>query len=94
MYEAFEHSSKLYPNNNCLGWREQDKTTGAWSKYKWMDYKTVHQRKTDFGAGLMHLHKQAGVSTEFPHAPYPVSNHCNLGHRREVPRWSLGAQPS
>lgn len=66
MHEAFEHAAKLYPNNNCLGWREQDPTTGKWSNYKWMDYKTVHKRKTDFGCGIKHLHDKAGVRTTCP----------------------------
>ncbi|TGZ77728.1 long-chain-fatty-acid-CoA ligase/ protein binding protein [Ascodesmis nigricans] len=62
MYEAFESSSSRFANNNCLGWREQDPNTRAWGPYKWMDYKTVHRRKNELGAGIVHLHKEAGIT--------------------------------
>lgn len=53
---------RRYPSNKCLGWREKDKVKGTWGPYQWMDYKTVQQRRTNLGAGFVHLHQKAGVS--------------------------------
>lgn len=50
-----------WPDNRCLGWRVQDKLTGVWNPYIWMDYKTVNKRRTDFGAGIAYLHSSHGV---------------------------------
>ena len=44
-----------------LGWRERDPVTNTYGPYIWMDYQTVHQRRKDFGAGLVYLHEKAGV---------------------------------
>lgn len=59
IFEAFEAACRKWPDNKCLGWREQDKKTGVWGPYLWIDYKTVLKRRTDLGAGLIHLHESA-----------------------------------
>lgn len=56
------HTGQKWPKNNCLGWREQNKTTGAWGPYVWMDYETVQKKRADIGAGLSYLHAIHGVS--------------------------------
>lgn len=62
-HEAFEHGVSLNPNANCLGWREYNKVDKTWGPYIWMSYGTVRQRRTDIGAGIIRLHKQAGIPT-------------------------------
>lgn len=64
MFKAFEAASRKWPDNKCLGWREQDKKTGVWGPYLWMDYQTVQKRRTDFGAGLVHLHQSIGLTID------------------------------
>lgn len=67
MHEAFEAASKKYPDNKCLGWREQDKKTRKWGPYQWMDYKTVQQRRLDLGAGIVQVHEELGLGLgKFP----------------------------
>ena len=56
------YTGQKWPNNNCLGWRERDKTTGAWGPYIWMDYETVQKKRANIGAGLSYLHAIHGVS--------------------------------
>lgn len=67
MWDAFSSAVVKYPDNNCLGWREQDAKSKKWGPYQWIDYKTVYNRSTNFGAGLVRLHQQAGVTEK--HVP-------------------------
>ncbi|KAI5787130.1 hypothetical protein EDC01DRAFT_174288 [Geopyxis carbonaria] len=67
MFQAFEAAVRKYPNNKCLGWREQDKATKKWGPFVWMDYKTMHSRKNNLGSGLMYLNRKHGVTADkFP----------------------------
>jgi len=61
-HEAFENSVAKWPKNKCLGHRPYDTATKTFGPYVWEDYETVAKRRTNFGAGLVHLHKQAGVT--------------------------------
>ena len=53
---------KRYPKKKCLGHRPYDPVSKKWGQYVWEDYETVAKRRKNFGAGLVHLHKQAGVT--------------------------------
>lgn len=61
-HEAFENSVAKWPKNKCLGHRPYDATTKTFGPYVWEDYETIAKRRKDFGAGLVHLHRQAGVT--------------------------------
>ncbi|KAG0634663.1 hypothetical protein HOY80DRAFT_894542 [Tuber brumale] len=62
IHDAFEAACQKWPNNKCLGWREQENVTGPWGPYIWMDYKTVQKKRADIGAGLSYLHIAHGVT--------------------------------
>ncbi|CAZ84956.1 unnamed protein product [Tuber melanosporum] len=62
IYDAFEAACQKWPNNKCLGWREQKNATGPWGPYVWMDYETVQKKRADIGAGLSYLHTVHGVT--------------------------------
>lgn len=53
-------TAQRYATQRMLGWRERDPETNTWSPYIWMDYKTVHERRKNFGAGLRYVHEQHG----------------------------------
>lgn len=61
-HEAFENSVAKYGKNNCLGHRPYDPVTKKFGAYSWETYEQVAQRRKNFGAGLVHLHRQAGVT--------------------------------
>ncbi|KAF1966407.1 long-chain-fatty-acid-CoA ligase 1 [Bimuria novae-zelandiae CBS 107.79] len=63
-HEAFEAAAVRYPKNRCLGHRPYDPVTKTFGAYVWQDYETVHRRRKNFGTGLVHLHKQAGVTEQ------------------------------
>jgi long-chain acyl-CoA synthetase len=51
-----------YPRNKCLGHRPYDPVTKKFGPYVWQDYEAIAKRRKDFGAGLVHLHRQVGVT--------------------------------
>ncbi|KAF2145971.1 uncharacterized protein K452DRAFT_283264 [Aplosporella prunicola CBS 121167] len=61
MHEVFEASANNNPGSRCLGSRPYDPVTKSWGPYLWEDYQTVHRRRANLGAGLVQLHKEAGV---------------------------------
>jgi long-chain acyl-CoA synthetase len=60
-HEAFEASVKKRPNNRCLGSRAWDPATKTFHNYDWINYAQTAERRKNFGAGLVALHKKAGV---------------------------------
>jgi long-chain acyl-CoA synthetase len=63
-HDAFEVSAKKRPNARCLGTRPWDSATKTFGKYEWMTYGETAQRRKNFGAGLVELHKKAGETEE------------------------------
>lgn len=61
-HEAFENSASRWPRNKCLGHRPYDPVTKKFGAYVWQDYATIAQRRKNFGAGLVQLHEQAGIT--------------------------------
>lgn len=61
-HEAFEAAVVRYPKNNCLGHRPYDPVAKKFGGYVWETYEEIAQRRKNFGAGLVHLHKQAGIT--------------------------------
>ena len=64
VHDGFEHAATKYPKNRCLGHRPYDTATKTWGAYVWQDYQTIQTRRKNLGAGLVHLHKQVGVTKE------------------------------
>jgi len=61
-HDAFESTAKLVPKNKCLGHRPWNPATRTFGEYVWEDYETIAKRRKDFGAGLVHLHEEAGIT--------------------------------
>ncbi|KAJ4289826.1 medium-chain fatty acid-CoA ligase faa2 [Kalmusia sp. IMI 367209] len=79
-HEAFETASKRFPKNKCLGHRPYDPVTKTFGAYVWQDFETIQRRRKNFGAGLVHLHKQAGVAEQ----SYGVGLWC-----QNRPEWQI-----
>jgi len=79
-HDAFEASLKKRPNARCLGSRAYDPTTKTFGKYEWMTYGQTAERRKNFGAGLVELHKKAGVTEE----KYGVGLWC-----QNRPEWQI-----
>lgn len=62
MHDAFEAAANAVPGNNCLGHRPYDPATKTFGDYVWQDYETIQRRRTNFGAGLVKLHRDVGVT--------------------------------
>lgn len=52
------------PNSKCLGRRNWDPITKKWGLYQWQDYGTIGRRRANLGAGLIGIHKEAGIVGE------------------------------
>ncbi|KAK7185522.1 hypothetical protein DPSP01_001863 [Paraphaeosphaeria sporulosa] len=79
-HDGFEAAAARYPKNRCLGHRPYDPVTKIFGAYVWQDYQTVQRRRKNFGAGLVHLHKQAGVTAQ----SYGVGLWC-----QNRPEWQI-----
>lgn len=62
IHEAFETTANAVPGNNCLGHRPYDPATKTYGNYVWDNYETVQRRRAHFGAGLVQLHREIGVT--------------------------------
>ncbi|KAK6583680.1 hypothetical protein PZA11_003410 [Diplocarpon coronariae] len=80
-HEMFEASVKRRPNARCLGHRPYDpvKKTHA-EKFEWITYAETAVRRKNFGAGVVELHKLAGVAEE----KYGVGLWC-----QNRPEWQI-----
>lgn len=79
-HEAFEATVARVPRNKCLGHRPYDPVTKKFGQYVWENYETVAARRKNFGAGLVRLHKQAGVTAQ----KYGVGLWC-----QNRPEWQI-----
>ncbi|KAI9894809.1 MAG: hypothetical protein M1814_000028 [Vezdaea aestivalis] len=79
-HELFEQTARQLPNKKGLGWRPYDPLTKSYGQYEWMDWATVHQRKTNFGVGIVDLHRRIGVTG----TQYGVGLWC-----QNRPEWQL-----
>ena len=61
-HDAFEATVKKAPKNRCLGSRAWNPATKTFSNFDWINYAEVAERRKNFGAGLVQLHKEAGVT--------------------------------
>ncbi|KAL1883068.1 hypothetical protein VTK73DRAFT_9994 [Phialemonium thermophilum] len=64
-HDIFESSLARQASQQCLGWRPWNSTTKQWeSRYVWMTYAEVAGRRKNLGAGIVELHKAAGITEE------------------------------
>jgi long-chain acyl-CoA synthetase len=71
---------RLVPKNKCLGRRPWDSKSKSFGAYVWEDYKTIHERRKNLGAGLKILHERVGVVD----GKYGVGLFCN-----NRPEWQI-----
>lgn len=65
LHDLFEASVEKVPNKKCLGWRPWNAATKTFEpKYVWIPYKEVAERRKNFGAGIVALHKSIGFTEE------------------------------
>lgn len=65
VHDLFEASVEKVPNKKCLGWRPWNAVTKTYEpKYVWIPYKEVAERRKNFGAGIVALHKSIGFTEE------------------------------
>ncbi len=79
-HDVFEASAQIAPNKPCLGARPWDPITKTWKNYEWITYAETAERRKNFGAGLVELHKKAGIAKE----KYGVGLWC-----QNCPEWQL-----
>ncbi|KAI9689376.1 MAG: putative NRPS-like protein biosynthetic cluster [Bathelium mastoideum] len=60
VHDIFEQSANRNPRNRCLGHRPYNAATKTFGNYVWEDYQTIQRRRTNFGVGIVELHKQIG----------------------------------
>ncbi|KAL1894574.1 medium-chain fatty acid-CoA ligase faa2 [Sporothrix stenoceras] len=81
LHDAFESSVKHRGNRQFLGWRPWNPTTKTYEeKYVWMTYNEAAERRKNLGAGLVEIHKAAGVTAD----KYAVGIWC-----QNRPEWQL-----
>ncbi|KIH91547.1 long-chain acyl-CoA synthetase [Sporothrix brasiliensis 5110] len=81
LHDAFEESVKYRGNKQFLGWRPWNPATKTYEdKFVWMTYNEAAERRKNLGAGLVEIHKTAGVTAD----KYPVGIWC-----QNRPEWQL-----
>ncbi|KAF2840289.1 long-chain-fatty-acid-CoA ligase/ protein binding protein [Patellaria atrata CBS 101060] len=79
-HEAFEQTAKAAPKRNCLGHRPYHRDTKTFGDYVWQDYETVQRRRKNLGAGIVRLHREAGITEQ----KYGVGLWC-----QNRPEWQI-----
>jgi long-chain acyl-CoA synthetase len=80
VHDMFESSAARSPNAPLFGYRPYDAVKKAYSPFEWLDFETVQQRRTAFGAGLVELHAREGITGR----QYGVGLWC-----QNRPEWQL-----
>ncbi|KAL2066568.1 hypothetical protein VTL71DRAFT_2639 [Oculimacula yallundae] len=80
-HDIFENTVRKYPNARSLGARPYDPVTKTHAnKFEWITYSQLAERRKNFGAGIVELHKKAGVTEE----KYGVGLWC-----QNRPEWQI-----
>jgi len=83
-HDIFETSVKKRPNARCLGSRPYDPVTKTHAnKFDWITYSQLAERRKNFGAGIVELHKKVGVTEE----KYGVGLWC-----QNRPEWQVSGK--
>ncbi|OBT56365.1 hypothetical protein VE04_04025 [Pseudogymnoascus sp. 24MN13] len=61
-HDVVAASTMKYRRRNCLGQRGYDAAKKTWGKYTWETYAQVAERRRNFGAGVVELHKGVGIT--------------------------------
>ncbi|TQN73192.1 Long chain acyl-CoA synthetase 7 [Colletotrichum shisoi] len=65
VHDLFEEAAKKRPNARCLGHRAWNPATKDWeNKYTWATYAEVAERRKNFGAGLVEVHQNIGITSD------------------------------
>ncbi|KAG6039371.1 hypothetical protein E4U41_002761 [Claviceps citrina] len=65
IHDLFEASARKRPNKKCLGSRKWNAATQAWGdSFEWITYGQVAERRNNFGAGLVEIHKRINYPLE------------------------------
>ncbi|KAK5997831.1 Acyl-CoA ligase [Cladobotryum mycophilum] len=63
--DLFEAAVRKYPNKRCLGTRHWNPATGNWGEqFEWETYSEVAERRKNFGAGIVEVHRAAGITQD------------------------------
>ncbi|KHN98230.1 long-chain-fatty-acid--CoA ligase FAA2 [Metarhizium album ARSEF 1941] len=61
IHDLFEAAALRVPNRRCMGTRQWNSATQTWGdKFEWVNYADVADRRKNFGAGLVEIHKRIG----------------------------------
>lgn len=81
MHELFDDAAQRVVNNNCMGVRKWLPETKTWdNKFTWITYGEVAERRKNFGAGLVELHKRIN----HPQDKYGIGLWC-----QNRPEWQI-----
>ncbi|GAO17670.1 hypothetical protein UVI_02058570 [Ustilaginoidea virens] len=81
LHDLFEASARRRASKRCMGARMWNPTTQTWGdKYEWMTYGQVAERRKNFGAGLVEIHKSIG---------YPKDKHGVGVWSQNRPEWQI-----
>ena len=59
LHDMFEASARRYATHRCLGARHWNSTSKTWGdKFEWLTYAEVAERRKNFGAGVVEIHKR------------------------------------
>lgn len=65
LHASFDKTAKRFPSQHCLGYRPWDGAKKIFeNRLIWMDYAKVAERRQNFGAGVLQLHRQAGIGND------------------------------
>jgi long-chain acyl-CoA synthetase len=69
IHDLFAKSANRWPNRRCFGVRNWNTTSRNWEdKFDWITYGQVAERRKNFGAGLVEVHKRIN----YPKDKFPV----------------------
>lgn len=86
LHDAFEMSAKHCPKKQFLGWRPWNVATQTHDeKFVWMTYAEAAERRKNLGAGLVEIHKAAGVTAD----KYAIGLWC-----QNRPEWQITGMSS
>ncbi|KAK2603832.1 medium-chain fatty acid-CoA ligase faa2 [Conoideocrella luteorostrata] len=83
MHDLFDQAAQRVPGNRCMGIRRWLPETRTWdNKYTWNTYADVSERRKNFGAGLVEIHKRIN----YPKDKYGIGLWC-----QNRPEWQITA---
>lgn len=85
IHDLFEAAVRKFSNKRCLGTRNWDPVKQAWKdQYEWITYGQVAERRKNFGAGIVEIHRDI----HSPDSKFGVGLWCQ--NRAE---WQIAGKP-